>query len=120
MPHAGLCRAQRLAGAFPRPEGTSQVAGGKTGSGDNRFDPVGRNGQVTSSRPINRTATFVFYIGNKYFGVITAHVDGRVAGHYRFTSALPVTVLKMLAPSLNSRLGDVGLEKSGVNENGIP
>src|SRR5262249_36152668 len=90
--------AQRVAGAFVLPNGTRVVAGGKTGSGDNRYATSSRGG------PINRTATFVFYIGNKYFGVITAHVNGRAASQYRFTSALPVTVLKMLAPAMNSRL----------------
>jgi hypothetical protein len=97
--------AQRVAGAFVLPDGTPVTAGGKTGSGDNRYDTFGRHGSVTSSRAINRTATFVFYIGDKYFGAITAHVNGRAAERYHFTSALPVTILKMLAPSLNSRLG---------------
>jgi membrane peptidoglycan carboxypeptidase len=95
--------AQRVAGAFVLPDGTTLTAGGKTGSGDNRYDTFGRSGHVSSSRVINRTATFVFYVGDKYFGVITAHVNGTAAGRYRFTSALPVTVLKMLAPSLNAR-----------------
>jgi membrane peptidoglycan carboxypeptidase len=90
--------AQRLAGAFALPDGTRIVAGGKTGSGDNRYETSSHGG------PINRTATFVFYIGNKYFGVVTAHVNGRSASQYHFTSALPVTVVKMLAPALNSRL----------------
>ena len=85
--------AQRLAGAFVRPDGTPIVAGGKTGSGDNRHAKVS-----------NRTATFVFYVGDRYFGVITAHVDGPAANRHHFTSALPVTILKMLAPSLNPRL----------------
>jgi hypothetical protein len=96
--------ARRLSGAFILSDGTPVAAGGKTGSGDNRYDTYSRNGDLISSRPVNRTATFVFYIGDKYFGVITAHVDGRLAQRYRFTSALPVTVLKILAPSLNSRL----------------
>jgi membrane peptidoglycan carboxypeptidase len=96
--------AQRLAGAFVLPDGTRIIAGGKTGSGDNRHDTFTRSGHVTSSRAINRTATFVFYVGDRYFGAITAHVAGRAAERYRFTSALPVTVLKMLAPSLNARL----------------
>jgi membrane peptidoglycan carboxypeptidase len=95
--------AQRVAGTFVMPDGTPVTVGGKTGSGDNRYDTFSKNGHVSSSRPINRTATFVFYVGNRYFGVITAHVNGRAAERYRFTSALPVTLLKMLAPSLNAR-----------------
>jgi hypothetical protein len=59
---------------------------------------------VTSSRATNRTATFVFYIGARYFGVITAYVQGREAENYRFTSGLPVMVLKLLAPTILARL----------------
>jgi hypothetical protein len=78
--------------------------GGKTGSGDNRFKVFARDGEVIESRPVNRTATFVFYIGDRYFGVITAVVSGSESGEYGFTSALPVTVLKIMAPALNARL----------------
>lgn len=53
---------------------------------------------------VNRTATFVFYIGDRYFGVITAAVDGPVAQEYRFTSTLPIAVLKLLIPQLEQRL----------------
>ncbi len=96
--------ARRLAGAFAREDGTPVTAGGKTGSGDNRYETYSRGGGVISSRVVNRTATFVFYVGDRYFGVVTAHVDGEAARNYRFTSALPVTVLKLLAPSINRRL----------------
>ena len=44
-----------------------------------------------------------FYIGDRYFGIITASVAGKAAGQYQFTSALPVTVLKLLAPQINAR-----------------
>ena len=60
---------------------------------------------VTSSRATNRTAAFVFYIGDRYFGVITAYVQGREAEHYHFTSALPVTLLKLLAPTIIREAG---------------
>ncbi len=76
------------------------VVGGKTGSGDNRFDSFGRGGAVISSRPIDRTATFVFYIADRYFGVITVFVPGKEAGDYGFTSSLPVAILKILAPDI--------------------
>jgi hypothetical protein len=59
---------------------------------------------VTSSRATNRTATFVFYIGERYFGVITAFVQGREAANYKFTSALPVTLMKQLAPAIVARM----------------
>ncbi|MBI4446282.1 MAG: transglycosylase domain-containing protein [Acidobacteria bacterium] len=96
--------ARRLAGAFFTPDGRKVISGGKTGSGDNRFEKFSRSGYVLSSRPVNRTATFVFYIGERYFGVVTAYVPGKEAEEYRFTSALPLTVLKLLAPEINERL----------------
>jgi hypothetical protein len=55
---------------------------------------------VLSSRAINRTATFVFYLGPRHFGTLTAFVPGRAAENFRFTSALPVQVLKGMAPIL--------------------
>lgn len=96
--------ALRLSGAFLGPGGRPISVGGKTGSGDNRYKTFGRGGRVIASRAINRTATFVFYIGDRYFGAITASVLGTQAESYQFTSALPVTVLKYLAPLINTRL----------------
>jgi membrane peptidoglycan carboxypeptidase len=96
--------ARRLNGVFKTSGGKVLKVGGKTGSGDNRFETFSRSGAVLSSRATNRTATFVFYIGERYFGVITAYVQGREAKHYRFTSSLPVTLLKMLAPTLLAKL----------------
>jgi cell division protein FtsI/penicillin-binding protein 2 len=92
--------ARRLSGVFRLPDGKVITVGGKTGSGDNRFETFNRYGGVTTSRATNRTAAFVFYIGDRYFGVITAYVQGREAGNYHFTSALPVTLLKQLAPTI--------------------
>lgn len=73
--------------------------GGKTGTGDNRHEIYSRGGRVLSSKIINRTGTFVFFVG-KFFGVLTAHVPGKAAGKYKFTSALPVQILKYLAPQI--------------------
>ena len=70
--------ARRLAGAFVLPDGTPIVTGGKTGSGDNRFKSFSRGGAVIASRAVNRTATFVFYIGDRYFGVISASVSEKM------------------------------------------
>ena len=96
--------ARRLSGAFKMSDGKLITVGGKTGSGDNRFETFNRYGGVTSSRATNRTGTFVFYIGERYFGVITAYVQGREAENYHFTSALPVTLLRLLAPTLLPKL----------------
>jgi hypothetical protein len=49
---------------------------------------------------MNRTATFVFYLGPRHYGTLTAFVPGRAAESFRFTSALPVQVLKGMAPIL--------------------
>ncbi|MBI4480638.1 MAG: transglycosylase domain-containing protein, partial [Acidobacteria bacterium] len=96
--------ARRLAGTFTEPDGSPVVVGGKTGSGDNRFKTFGRSGQQISSPAVNRTATFVFYIGDRYFGIVTAVVEGREAEAYRFTSALPITIVRLLAPAIEKSL----------------
>jgi membrane peptidoglycan carboxypeptidase len=96
--------ARRVAGAFVRADGTRVVAGGKTGSGDNRYKTFTKYGGLTSARAVNRTATFVFYVGDRYFGVLTAFVPGREAAGYEFTSSLPLSVLKLAAPAINKRL----------------
>jgi membrane peptidoglycan carboxypeptidase len=99
--------ASRVAHVFVGQGGRPIMAGGKTGSGDNRYETVGRGGYRTSSRAISRTGTFVFYIGERYFGVVTAYVSGDQAAQYLFTSALPVTALKLLAPALISSLSNL-------------
>jgi len=96
--------AQRVSGAFLRPDGKPLVVGGKTGSGDNRFVTFYRGGGIRSSRAVSRTATFVFCIGDRYFGVMTALVPGREASEYEFTSSLPLAVLRLAAPFINTRL----------------
>ena len=73
--------------------------GGKTGTGDNRVEVFGAGGRLIKSRAVSRTATFVFFIGERYFGVITAYVPGETAQNYNFTSALPVQILKISRPN---------------------
>ncbi|MFC3912475.1 transglycosylase domain-containing protein [Pseudaeromonas sharmana] len=92
--------ARRIAGTFTLPDGTPLKMGGKTGTGDNRIEKVGRYGQIITSKAMNRTATFVFYLGEQHFGTLTAYVEGSSADNFRFTSALPVQVLKGMAPLL--------------------
>lgn len=107
--------ARRLSGVFRSSDGSLITVGGKTGSGDNRIETFNRAGGVTSSRATNRTAAFVFYIGDRYFGVVTAYVQGREAENYHFTSALPVTILKLLAPTIIAKL-DKNTPQSQVKE----
>ena len=91
---------RRLQGVFTTADGEPLEIGGKTGTGDNRIYTVTRTGAVVSSEVMNRTATFVFYIGPNHFGTLTAFVPGEDAGAFHFTSALPAQVLKSMAPVL--------------------
>ncbi|HET7160350.1 MAG TPA: transglycosylase domain-containing protein [Burkholderiales bacterium] len=93
--------ARRVKGAFKLADGTELQIGGKTGTGDNRIEVFGQGGALVRSKAVSRTATFVFFIGERWFGVITAYVPGASAENYNFTSALPVQILKNLAPELN-------------------
>ncbi|MFC6297757.1 glycosyl transferase family 51 [Pseudomonas sp. CCM 7893] len=92
--------AKRVSGSFKLTDGTPLAMGGKTGTGDNRIEAIGAGGRILSSKSINRTATFVFYIGEHHFGTLTAFVPGASAQGFTFTSALPVQVLKGMAPIL--------------------
>ena len=96
--------ARRVSGSFKVDDGTPLAMGGKTGTGDNRIESMGAGGRILSSKSINRTATFVFYIGDHHFGTLTAFVPGRSAEAFKFTSALPVQVLKGMAPILTPYL----------------
>lgn len=92
--------AKRVKNAFIGTDGKVILVGGKTGTGDQRFDVYGAGGHLIESRFVNRSATFVFNIGQRFFGSITAYVHGPQAANYDFTSALPVQLLKVLAPSI--------------------
>jgi membrane peptidoglycan carboxypeptidase len=96
--------AHRLSGVFIDDQGLPTPIGGKTGSGDNRIEIFARGGHVLASRAVSRTASFVFYLDERWYGVITASVSGSGAEQYNFTSALPLAVLKLLAPTLNAAL----------------
>ncbi|MES2261291.1 MAG: transglycosylase domain-containing protein [Pseudomonadota bacterium] len=92
--------AKRARMAFVKSDGTVIPVGGKTGTGDQRFDVYGAGGRLIESRFVNRSATFVFNIGERFFGSMTAYVHGPESKNYDFTSALPVQLLVVLAPSL--------------------
>jgi len=87
--------ARRLAGSFRAQSGADLSPGGKTGTGDNRVVIAGR-----SAFALNRTATFVFYLGPRHFGSLTAYVVGPEAARHRFTSGLPVQILRGMGPIL--------------------
>jgi membrane peptidoglycan carboxypeptidase len=88
---------RRARGGLRLPDGTVLAVGGKTGTGDNRFE-VASHGSIVASRVVNRTAAFVFFIGDRYFGTVLAFVPGKSAEKYKFTSALAVQVFKDLMP----------------------
>ena len=92
---------RRALHAFVLPDGEEIPVAGKTGTGDNRFKVFARGGGPTGDRVVNRTAAFVFILGNRFFGTVTAFVPGEAAGGYKFTSALAVQILNDLAPRLS-------------------
>ena len=96
--------AVRLAGALRDPAGQPIAIGGKTGTGDHRYERYGKGGQLLNSRVVNRTATFAFYLGDRYFGTLTALVQGEEAGQFGFTSSLTAQILKTLLPPLQPYL----------------
>jgi hypothetical protein len=63
---------------------------------------------------VNRSATFVFNIGERFFGSMTAYVHGPESKNYDFTSALPVQLLVVLAPSLMPLIEPNAVPKAGV------
>lgn len=92
--------AVRLKGAYTTADGTPIPVGGKTGTGDNRSTTYDSRGNEISSVAINRTSTFAFLIGDRFYGVLTAYVPGPQADNYGFTSSLPVAILGILKPEL--------------------
>lgn len=99
-----------LNGVYKDANGKPLEVGGKTGTGDHRKERHGANGQLLESRFISRAATFTFFLGDKFFGVITAYVAGENAGSYHFTSSLPVHILKFLEPTLSPMINKADLQ----------
>jgi membrane peptidoglycan carboxypeptidase len=84
--------------------GQTVPVGGKTGTGDNRLHIYGAHGLELGSRAVNRTASFVFFIGDRFYGSVMAYVPGAEAESYHFTSALPVQVFTKLIPAIRPLL----------------
>ncbi len=91
---------RRAHGGIAMPGGRIIPLGGKTGTGDNRLESFSDNGRVIGDKVVNRTATFVFMIGDRFYGTVLAFVPGSKAGDYRFTSALAVQIFKDLTVQL--------------------
>ncbi len=108
--------AARLHGAIKYSDGVPVPMGGKTGTGDHRFERFGPGGQLLESRVVNRTATLVFYLGDRHFGTFTAFVPGEQAGQFQFTSSLTAQILKNLLPLLQSSVFPETLKPAPVVE----
>lgn len=91
---------RRAHGGIAMPGGRMIPVGGKTGTGDNRLESFSANGHVIGDKVVSRTATFVFLIGDRFYGTIVAFVPGSKAASYRFTSALAVQLFKDLTPQI--------------------
>ncbi|WP_411728542.1 transglycosylase domain-containing protein [Methyloglobulus sp.] len=104
--------ASRLRSVYTDSNGKPLIVGGKTGTGDHRKQVWGERGRLLESKFISRAATFAFFLGDRFFGVITAYVEGPNAGRYHFTSSLPVQIIKYLKPTLSPLLNRVAEEKS--------
>jgi len=98
----GTARALQV--SLVRPDASRHLVGGKTGTGDHRFEVYSRPGHLIESRVVNRVATFVFFIDDRFFGTITAFVPGADAARYEFTSGLPVRLLGHMMPILEPLL----------------
>lgn len=98
--------ARRVKGAFVRSNGTVVPVGGKTGTGDNRYEVRGSDPSSSTLWIENRTATFVFMIGERFFGTVTVFVSGPESRRFGFTSSLPVQILKVLSSSLMPMVGN--------------
>ena len=110
--------AKRARMAFVQSDGTVIPVGGKTGTGDQRFDVFAPGGRLIESRYVNRSATFVFNIGERFFGSMTAYVHGPDSKNYDFTSALPVQLLTVLAPSLMPLIEPNPIKPNALKPNG--
>ncbi|HET7832383.1 MAG TPA: transglycosylase domain-containing protein [Gallionella sp.] len=98
----------RLKNGFAQKDGSIIEIGGKTGTGDQRFVSYAPNGRLIESRVVNRSATFVFLIGDRFFGTLTAYVHEPYAANYTFTSSLMVQLLKSLIPALQPIVAQSG------------
>jgi cell division protein FtsI/penicillin-binding protein 2 len=92
--------AVRSGGALRGPHGTSLPVGGKTGTGDHISKTVDKDGNVTASHAVSRSAVFSYLVGDRYFGVVTVYVNGSQSEHYEFTSSLASEVFRSLRPVL--------------------
>jgi hypothetical protein len=107
--------AGRINRALVQEDGSEIPIGGKTGTGDHRYVTY-RPGGVKESKVVNRSATFVFYIGDRFYGTLTAFVPGAAAANFEFTSSLPVSILRLMLPRLQSLVGGQEFKPAEVKQ----
>ena len=95
-------RARRAGCAAPSAtsDGVPIAIGAKTGTGDHRRKSFGPGGRLIESQVVSRTATVVFFIGDRLFGNITVYVAGRRC------SRLPLHELAAGAAAQGAGAGD--------------
>ncbi|MGY2488798.1 transglycosylase domain-containing protein [Cupriavidus sp. CP313] len=98
----GTARSIRGAFTMPGRDGATLTVAGKTGTGDQRFQVYGPGGRLISSRSVNRSATFVFTLGDRFFGTVVVNAREPYAARYSYTSALAVRVLRAIAPQISA------------------
>jgi len=98
--------ARRARGALRAADGSPLALGAKTGTGDDRRKRFAADGRLLASEVASRSATLAFLAGDRYFGVLTAYVEGARAEAYHFTSSLPAQALRYLGPALEPLLDD--------------
>jgi membrane peptidoglycan carboxypeptidase len=92
--------ARRAHEAIHDAAGKPLVVGGKTGTGDHKRRIGETADSEVISRQISRSGTFAFFIGDRFFGTVTAFVTGDQAGKFTFTSSLATQLFRSLAPAL--------------------
>jgi membrane peptidoglycan carboxypeptidase len=92
--------ARRMHQAFMGDDGSALVIGAKTGTGDHKRKRYGPGGRFLGEEAVSRTATVVFFVGERFFGTVTVFVPGPASADFGFTSSLPAQLLKGLAPAL--------------------
>ena len=108
---------RRLKDTFVDGQGLPLAVGSKTGTGDHRFKRIDRYGHVIESEVRGRNAMLMFFIGDRFFGTVAAHVSAPHAERFRFTSALPAQILRTLEPALRPMLTAVAADDSeGAND----
>jgi hypothetical protein len=72
---------------------------GRGETGDQRFNVFARVARLIESRKVDRRATFVFLIVDRFFGTPAAYMHEPYAARYECTSVVR-TLLKSLRPAL--------------------